>query len=526
MAISAKSILKKRKTLIGAGVALVIVAPLFFLPGSKEVKSAARPKETAAVMRGEMKITVEAKGLFQAEKSVFINPEVDGEATLTFLAPEGTTVKKGDVLAKFNTQDLEDEITDLSLRLETVRNRVTRAEESLKMQENTNETSVTAAEVALRMARLADDQYGTVLLTADGLLDEAAYSKPGAPAEGDAYQAFRDADLDIKRAKSDLEQAQTDFNGMDKLLDKGFVSKSDYLAAQLAVDEGKKNVEAKTLAYQILKNYTYPQTVAKNHQAVKAAEDALKSEQITASVKINQAETALRTAQLEYGRRKRRLDDHKEQLVKRTVISPIDGSLLYGDPAQPWWKDHIGVGQQVWHGMRLFTIPDLSSIIIQTRLLENDVFSATVGREADITVDAIPGLVMKGKVTKVAEYASTSNNWLSRSNTKAFDATLSVEGTDPRIKPGMSCVVNILLDTIADALYVPVSAVARRGDKDFCMLDDGAAEHAVEVKTGRMSEKYVEILSGLSAGQKVLLSGGETQASEPGQPSASKSGGG
>jgi len=526
MAISIKMLLKKRKTLIGAGLAAAIVIPLLLIPGGKDPKSVARPKETAVVMRGELKMTVEAKGMFQAEKSVTISPEVEGGATLTFLVPEGTLVKKGDVLAKFNTQDLEDEITDLSLRLETVRNRVTRAEEDLKMQRNSSDTDMAEAEVALRMAKLADEQYGTVLLTGDGLLDDAAYAKPDAPTQGDAYQAFRDADLDIKRAESDLEQAQTDFNGMDKLLEKGFVSKSDYLAAQLAVDEGKQSVEAKKLAYQILKDYTYPQTVARNRQAVRAAEDKLKSAQMTASVRITQAEMTLRTAQIEYNRRKRRLDDHEDQLAKRTVISPGDGALLYGDPSEPWFRDHIAVGQQVWHGMRLFTIPDLSSIIVETRLLENDVFSATVGREVEVTVDAIPGLVMKGKVTKVAEYANTSNNWLSRSNIKAFDATVAIEGTDPRIKPGMSCVVDVLLESIPDAVYVPISAVARRGDKDFCTLADGADESPVEVKTGRMSDKYVEILSGLSVGQKILLAGSEMASRGAAAPGASKSGGG
>lgn len=156
MAISVKMLLKRRKTLIGAGIAAAIVVPLLLIPGGKDAKSVARPKETAVVMRGELKMTVEAKGLFQAEKSVTISPQIEGGATVTFLVPEGTLVKKGDVLAKFNTQDLEDEITDLSLRLETVRNRVTRAEESLRMAQNSNDTAITAAEVALRMAKLVD----------------------------------------------------------------------------------------------------------------------------------------------------------------------------------------------------------------------------------------------------------------------------------------------------------------------------------------------------------------------------------
>lgn len=506
MAPDIKSILKNRKVLAGIGVAVVAVIVLAVTAGGTRAKTALSTRETALVARGELKLSVEAKGQFQAENSLGIYPEIRGQATITFLVPDGSQVKKDDLLASLSTDELQTRIDSQALRFENSRNRVTQAQQTMKMLASTNEASLTAAEVALKMAKLAADQYGEVALKSDGSLDSDVYSKPGAPTKGDAYQAFRDAELDITRAESDLERAITDFDGMEKLLAKGFISRSEFLAGQLAVDEARRALESKKLAYDLLKDYTYPQTRAKNLEAVKTAESGLASAKISADIKMNQAETSARTAKLEYDRLDGDLTRRREEFVKRTIKAPVDGTVLYGDPSMPpWHREHISVGQMIWRGMRLFTIPDLSSIVVKTRLLEMDFYTAPVGKDVEVTVDAIPGVVMRGKLTKVAEYATEGDDWGGGGTAKAFDAMVKMDSTDSRIKPGMSCTVEIVQDRLADVLYVPVNAVFRKGDKDIATLVDGGADRTVEVKTGRVSEKYVEILSGLSEGQKVLV---------------------
>ena len=83
-----------------------------------------------------------------------------------------------------------------------------------------------------------------------------------APPRASAYEAFREALLEIRRAESDLERARTDFAGQDKLLAKGFISKSDMLTSEMAVRDAERKLESAKVAYDILGKYTYPQTLS------------------------------------------------------------------------------------------------------------------------------------------------------------------------------------------------------------------------------------------------------------------------
>ena len=80
-----------------------------------------------------------------------------------------------------------------------------------------------------------------------------------------------------------------------------------------------------------------------------------------------------------------------------------------------------------------------------------------------------------------------------------------MEVQDERLKSGMSCDVEIVMDRIPDALYVPVGAVFTEGDHKICYVVADGTRKPREVKTGRASEKYVEILEGLGEGQTVRI---------------------
>ena len=484
--------------------ALVAVAVLAVLARGN-TKPAGPVIETATVMRGALKLSIATAGQFQASKSVAINPDISGQATLTYLAPEGIDVREGDVIARMTGDQWEDRLDQYQMQVENDANDVTQGEESLKILKSTNATDLATKKTALDMAKIDAAKYGEVLLTPDGEIDEEAYKRPDAPPQGDAYQAFRDALLNIRRAETGVERAQTDFDGQDKLLEKGFISKSDYLTSELALREAWRKLDAAKVAYHVLATYTYPQTLMQKKQAVAEAQNDYDTAQLRASVKINQAETGVRYQQRAYLRHQERLDMCNAELAKRVVTSPVSGVIIYGDPEQPWMKDRIAIGSPVFRGLRLFTIPDLSKIIVTARVLEMDVYNIAVGQQVDVTVQAIPGLMLHGKVTKIGEYASEDQHAPSSRGAKTFDIVITMDGTDPRVKPGMTCDAEIINDIIPDALYVPVTSVYSKGDTRVCYVLDGEVEREVPVETGRASEKYVEITSGLEPGEKVVV---------------------
>jgi len=465
------------------------------------------PKETATVMRGELNITIEAKGQIETADSVKIKPELSWGAKIAKLPkPDGSEVKKGELICELSNPEQDDEITRVEMQLEDRKNELSQAKEQLKITENAVANDLARALLKLQLATMDRDQYGVCVLRDDGHLDEAAYLAPDAPAMGDAYQAFREAELAIKRADNSLERAQNDFRGMDKLLEKGFVTRSDFLNKEQALLEARRAVDSAWLAHALLRDYTYPQTIAAREQAVTAAANDYEKAQLKAQVDLSQAKTRLANAEIGLRRSQTYVDKLHTEKARRTIIAPVDGTLIYGEPRHWWMGEQIAVGNEVWWGMCLFTIPDMSRLIATGRILEMDSDRVKIGSLARMTFEAVQNLTIDGKVTKIDQYASSSqwSGFFGR-DVKGFGLEIGLGSTDSRLKPGTSCNVELMLEKIPDAVYVPVSAVFSKEDRKVCYLVSGAKVTPVEVKTGRASEKYVEILSGVSPGDKVVL---------------------
>ena len=463
--------------------------------------------ETAIVTRGPLDISIEAKGSLEAAETANVNLEISGRAKLTFIVPDGTQVKKGELLAKMDSSDLDEYIASRSIEVERNSSELTRTQESLRMKKADAEMKVAAAKLKVDLARMALDQYGTVKLGADGMVDETVYAAADAPPKGEAYQKFRDQALGTTRAVTSLERAGRDAQGIDVLETKGFITRNERLQKELAVIEAERNLESAKLAYEILKTYTYPQESARLRQSLSDAQNDFRKTELNAEIDVLQAESAVKNSQFRYDRMKADLDKMKDELAKREVKAPVDGMIIYGD-GYPWSKSRIAVGKDVYHGMRLFTIPNTASIMVRIRVLEIDVFQVKVGQAVRVSLEALEGVNFPGKVSKVAEYATSSDRWGKSQDTKVFEVEVKFDQFDERNKAGMSCTAEILLDSISETTYVPVLAVFRKENKQVCHVVNGKSTEAVEVKTGRSSEKFVEILEGLKPGQKVLVAEG------------------
>lgn len=507
-----------RKYIVTVLVVAAAVAALVIVsrPGGKADEAVV--EETAAVKRGELPITIETTGRVQAKNSVSIFPKGRSyDLRITWVIEDGSDVEADDLLMKLESKWLEDELSRYEIDLESRRNNLTRCEEALKIEETHVATSVASAEFAYESARNQAELYGTVTFGEDAFLDQDAYDRPDAPARGEAYQKFRDAELLITKAETDLKRAQTNFDGMQDLLARDFVTRNDFEQAKLDLLEAKRKLESAKLAYHILKAYTYPQELADRTSKLQEAEDALQRSRIEATSKMRSAESSIRSARLSFDRTEKKYNELKEQSEALEIKAPVAGAVIYGDARNPWSRHQISVGRNIWQGMQLFTIPDTSELEIQTRVLEMDIYKIAKEMEAIVTVEAIPGALLKSKITKIAE-STSARGWWRGNKWKYFAVELALDEADERLKPGMSCDVEIVVDRLSDVLYVPVAAVFNRGGAKVCYVATNGAREAVEVTTGRSSEKYVEILEGLEVAQKVLLA--ETAEQKPDQSAA------
>lgn len=526
---------KKAVIIVAAGVLAALVLGL--IVRSRSVAETRQNRATFRVIRGDLDLVLHDTGDLQAKDSIKIQPEAEGEQTIVQLADEGSLIKKGDFLVKFDATQLEKQVSDSEIDLENTKANLLRAEEQKKIQELTNETNLARVRLALDSARMEVEKYGIVNLTAEGILDTDSYlvterrlefPMEGVPEDllssdswlmvpppmkGEAYQAFRDSELGIDRAKTELERAERDFFQMDVLVEKGFVTRNEYISGELKVLEARRNLESARLKHLMFRLYTYPKTLSEKKTALKQAEDNFTQTEIQTKSDMRQKDAAIKESKAVLEMKTTNLAKLKDKLTKMTIAAPDDGLVIYGDQGRPWEKERIKVGGKVWKGMTIVTIPKVSNMVANTKVMERNVNKVKADQKAVIILPALPGVRLAGKVSKVSSVASASGRWYSPSDVKTFDVEVTLLESDARMKPGMSCEVDILVSTLKDVVHVPVNAVFRDGDSDVCYVVSQFRISPVPVTLGEGGELYIEIKDGLKEGQEVLL----YSAATPGQ---------
>ncbi|MHC4713288.1 MAG: efflux RND transporter periplasmic adaptor subunit [Planctomycetota bacterium] len=517
-----KQTLPLKPLLVVAGAVVLAVALGLAIKSAGGGRGEGPEKATFVVVCGPLDIVIKQTGELQTKNPTRITAEISGEATISELAEEGKRVKKGELLVKLDSSQQEEQLANQEIEVENSRAQLVQAQENKKIQELNNKTSIASAQLELTNAGRAREKYGDVALNEGGFLDEEIYSGAEAPESGEAYQAFRDAELEIDRAETELTRAKRDFADMDELEEKGFVTHNDYIDAELKVLEGERKLESAQLKHSLLRLYNYPSRVAELDAAVEKAEAKLEEAELSAAAQMIQKEAAITRYERVSEKQQEKLEELQEEVEKMTVMAPEDGLVLYGDESRPWERDRIQVGAQVRRGQVIITLPRVSEMMAVSKVLERDINKVAEKQKAAVRIPALQDMELSGEVTKVASVADSGRRWHSASETKTFEIQISLEKTHERMKPGMSCNVEIMVERIEEALYVPVNAVFKNEGKDVCHVVTGDGAESRPVKVGKSNDIYAEILEGLSPGEEVylysvsaeLVPAGETEAGE------------
>jgi Cu(I)/Ag(I) efflux system membrane fusion protein len=177
--------------------------------------------------------------------------------------------------------------------------------------------------------------------------------------------------------------------------------------------------------------------------------------------------------------------------VRRTVtlFSPASGVVM---------EKPVVRGQAVQAGQTLYTIADLSRVWIEAELREADAGTVREGSPATVDLTAFPGRPIAGRVAYVQPTL--------QEQARTLRARIVLPNPDGRIKPGMYATVRLSAPE-RTALTVPASALVRTGERTLVFVDLGGGRlQPREVETGRAAGDYVEVLSGLEPGQRVVTS--------------------
>ena len=151
-------------------------------------------------------------------------------------------------------------------------------------------------------------------------------------------------------------------------------------------------------------------------------------------------------------------------------------------------------------GTELFTIADLTTLLVKAAVNEVDIGKVRRGDSVALTVDAFPGDTVLGIVRLVPPAARLDER------VRVFDVEIEAQGTGGVLRPGMTANVRIAGPVRRDVVRVPVQAVVLDEGKPVVFtLPAGGAPVKTPVRLGMSDLQYVEILDGVSAGDSVAL---------------------
>ena len=443
---------------------------------------------TAVVARGNLIVSVTETGEVTAAKRTVISNEIRWPVVIQWLVEEGEVVKKGDRIIVFECRELIDAIESKRLTVTNSKNSYLQAVESVELDKKEQDNLVRKAIQAVEDAKADLQKY----------------------IEADGPMKLADANSAIHTARRDLALAEDKLNfklkvNADKELNSPF-SDNEIEAEKLSVEKLKIALQKALATHDKLRKYDDPRERKTLAMAVEDANLALARAKHTARSKIMTAEADRETAKISLDLQTKQLDELEDDANKLVTCAEEEGLVVYDVGGNRWRANDtvVEVGAKISPRQQLMIIPDMTTLLVKTKVYEAIVDQVKLGLKAHVRFDSRPDVPIPARVGKVAVLPDSQHRWLNP-GVKVFKVDIELGQDVPDLKPGMTAQVEIELNRLRNVLSVPVATVFTEQEKTYCYrLADGRMER-VEVQVGKMNDTHVQILSGLVEGDRVLL---------------------
>ncbi len=326
----------------------------------------------------------------------------------------------------------------------------------------------------------------------------------------DFQKRVLDAEQQVESSKADLEKTLA--------TQKAEIAK---LEAEIANEEANLR-----LAELTVERMAFEATVQKEEAEIEAHKAKLSHQQaiekLAAQKIVNAAEVKKR--QLEIERDERELAKARADLASTTIKAEKPGLVVYGKVWKGERPEKIRVGDEIWGGVNVISLPDLSQMQVKTYVNEVEVDKLDTGQVATIKLDALPEPTFHGKIKSIASLGREKEG---EKNVKVFDVIIHIDERDVRLKPGMTATCHVVVETIpprptaapdsvqnqaaevataaAMPLYIPLDAVFEQDGRTLVYRLAGGQPEQRQVTLGHKNEDFVIVEEGLAPGDRVAL---------------------
>ena len=282
---------------------------------------------------------------------------------------------------------------------------------------------------------------------------------------------IKSSQSEIETALANLKESEDKLKRQSELFGKKFVSQESLDRAKTLFKVNQENLIQAQTRLQTAKDSIHDITMKKNEI------ELVQSEVIRSGIAMAEVE---------------------ERLDETEIFAPIDGVII---------EKLVEEGQiiasgisNVSGGTAIATIADMSRLFIIADIDETDIGSVKIGHAVQITADAFPNDVFKGKITRIAPQGVIDNS------ITIFKAKIEIKGTGKiLLKPMMSANIDIVTHQVKDTVYVTRAGIRKDEEGEFAVILKNDQPEKVRIKTGIKNPIHIQIISGLNPDEEVIL---------------------
>jgi len=471
-------------------VALVVIAITSL--GTNSSSSSAATKRTATVGKGVVQSTVSGNGTLEPAEKVELSFGASGEVT-AIQVKAGEKVTKGEVLAEVDSSSARASLASAEAKLLEAEETLEGAEEA---EESENEEA--AYEGGARTSFVG-------LMSKEGT---AADPERESSVEGTAPEG----------GSTPTKEAPVEAHESEKEATKPEATKPE--ATEPEATKPGKQEEAAPTTTEAPAPEAEPQAAAPSEATAAPSSGSsevggMETGAAGAIVSVPTAEANLREAELT-------VDSARQEVRETTMRAPISGTITsisgsVGESVSGGSQGSTGggssetaagglgaigggSGESSSSGSAFMTLAQVDRLKMEVSFSESDIGKVRKGQTATVSIDALEGTELAGRVTDVSVLASEGS-----SSVVEYPATILVTQSAKGVRAGMSASAEVVTEQVKDAISVPSEAISSVGNGKTVTVEEDGKEQTKTVKTGLVGDETTEVISGLTAGETLIL---------------------
>ncbi len=552
-----------KKIILGCGLPLLLLAVIGIVAARMLVKPKVATERSEVVTHGDVEIKVVETGTIEPLRKIELKSKVGGRISRLFV-DEDAVVTQGQILATIDPQEVNSQVAALHAQLNAAQARLAAAKKNAVYQESQTGTSIdqfvqnAAAAKARLDSAIAEAKAQPTLTTQSIEIAQANLeaAKAALKAQNDSLNLMLESthpntvaatQSSYIQAKAQAENSQRNVERQRKLLAKGFVSQQAVDTAEVDGQVSDAHLrEVKERLDRLKQTNSLEEANARSqiasaqgtvHQAQVALAqagttvlNATKSNELqSARAAYAQAKAQLAAARSGRTQDSMRLDEAAasaaevqqiQQQLNERLVNQHD-TTLYATMPGVITKRYVENGDLITSaigsfssGSPVFQISDLATMLVKLNVNEVDISKLKIGLPTEVTIDADKGAQFQGKVRKVSPAATASTDASGNATAQGvirFPVEIQISKANSRLKPGMSARCSIIVGRRQKVLRLPTNCVTGAGDTATVQIVTSTTKggqttettSSRTVKVGLRGDDYIEILSGVTDGEKV-----------------------